>query len=198
MKKLPLVLTTVAFLLLACGNSPSTSSTGSTGENGAGKTNTAQPTLGTNAGTPTPLVIATAATIPAASTLLTADIASRLSGSSNLSKLADTTAGGVSEVVYVDQTTGDGVTMLIEQVPGVVNATIMQAAVAQASHGSSGNDVPISGIGDQAFKEVETNSATVVFAKGATLVVVTATGTRDGTAIEADEETVCKQLAGQL
>jgi hypothetical protein len=125
--------------------------------------------------------------------------AARISGAPGMVKQAGTNAGGISECIYVDNSSGAGVVILIEQIPGVVGGAAMQAAMAQASHDSSGNQVPVSGIGDQAFKEVEDNSSTLAFAKGGTLAVLAvSSSSREGTAIEADLEGICRQIASHL
>jgi len=125
--------------------------------------------------------------------------AEQLTGTSALTQETNTSAGGVSECVYADTSSGAGLVAVIEQIAGIGAAAIMQAAIASASHSAGGQDQPVSGLGDQALKNVEANGATVAFAKGSTMAVVGAYGSiRSGDAIESDIEALCRTMAGQI
>jgi hypothetical protein len=173
-----------AMLMVGCGG---TASTGSTQTPTPEQTATLSASPGSSTG----------GSAPDACAVLTAALASQITGG-NATKISGQSAGGVSQCVYADTGSGVGATAVIESLPGM-SAAILQAAMAQASHNGSGNDEPVSGIGDQALKEVDPNSATVAFAKGDTLVVVAASSsTRNGAAIESDLESLCRQIAGRL
>jgi hypothetical protein len=133
-----------------------------------------------------------------ACTAMSASTASQISGGTVV-KLSGTTAGGVSQCSYADSASGAGAAAIIENIPGLAGSAALQAAMSQAAHGGSSSAQPVSGIGDTALKEVESNGATVAFAKGGTLVVVAVYGSkRDGNSIESDLESLAKQIAGQL
>jgi hypothetical protein len=134
-----------------------------------------------------------------ACTVVSAADASKIVGVT-VTKLTGQSAGAVSECSYID-TAGGGaaVTVIIETIPGVSMQVAMQAAMAQASKGTNNGNQPVSGIGDQAFKEVQDHGSTLVFVKSNTLVAIGASGsTRTGTAIEGDLETLGKKLAGKI
>ena len=191
-----LVTSFAALLLSACGGASTDSSSASPAPAKLGKSPNPVITLPVNV---SPGAILGGGTLPDACTSLSATAAGTIASDANLVKLAGTNTGQVNECIYGDPSTGAGATILLEQIPGVVGAAVIQGAIAQASHDASGSNTPVSGIGDQAFKTVQANGATVAFSKGNTLVVVDVnSATRDGTSIESDLESLCKQIAGQL
>jgi hypothetical protein len=192
MRKLALLLTIpTALLLIACGGSTPTASTTPPAKKFSGPTPTGLATI--------PGVTTNGSgTVPDSCTVVSADAANQVTGSTAMVKLTGTTQGGISECIYDDTGSGAGVSVIIEQIPGLATQAILQASIAQASHDNSGSE-PVSGIGDQALKQVQSNGATVAFVKGNTVVIVGASGSsRTGDAIETDLETICKTIAGQI
>lgn len=127
------------------------------------------------------------------STLLTADMATSILGSSA------TAVPGISTPIsagYSDAA-GDTVSVFVEALPGAVNQALLTSALSQAN--ADGSLVAISGLGDIAGKEVSDNSATVGFAKNGTLVIINAeSATQAGSDLEPKIETLAQQIAGSL
>jgi hypothetical protein len=136
--------------------------------------------------------------VPDACTILSQSVASQLTGS-NVSKISSQSSGSVSLCLYADTSTGATAEMLIESYPGVASSTVLSGAIAQAGRNGSSGTQPVSGLGDSALKEVESNAAVVAFAKGGTIVLVEAVSPgRTGASIEPDLEGICHQVAGQV
>ncbi|MBV9100972.1 MAG: hypothetical protein JOZ46_07765 [Candidatus Dormibacteraeota bacterium] len=171
---------TAGCLLAACGGSSSTG-----GSSSAAATSTAH-TPGANLD---------------ACTALTQAAAAQLTGDSAVAKIGGGATTGTNTCVYGDtsSTGGGGATITIEAVPGGVAGQALQAALAQAVQNGNGTAQSLSGVGDQALKEVGANSAGIVFVKGNTLVILgVSSTTQSGTAMEPDLENLARQTAGSL
>jgi len=130
------------------------------------------------------------------STVLTPDVASSIIGGTATLLPGGINAGPLSSLSYTNAT-GDDVTILIETLPGVIQQAMVQAALAQA--GANGELTPITGLGDTAGKNVGDHNATIGFAKGGTIVILTATSAASaGTDIETKLESLAQQIAGKL
>lgn len=130
------------------------------------------------------------------STVLTPDVAGSIIGGAATLVPGSLNAGPISITSYTNAT-GDVVTILIETLPGGFQQTVLQAALAQA--GAAGNLQPVSGIGDTGGKIVGDHDATLAFAKGGTIVVLTATSAASaGTDLETKLETVAQTVLGKI
>jgi hypothetical protein len=130
------------------------------------------------------------------STVLTPDVAGSIIGGTATLTPGSISTGPISILSY-SNASSDDVTILIETLPGGIQQTIMQAALAQA--GASGELTPITGLGDTAGKNVGDHDATIGFAKGDTIVILTATSAASaGTDIDAKLEALAQQIAGKL
>jgi len=130
------------------------------------------------------------------STIVTMDMASSIIGGTLTKTLGNLGAAGMSTVVY-SNASGESVSVIIEVVPGGFSSAALQAAMQYA--GSQGSLVPITGLGDAAGKEVTANEASVAFAKGSNLVLISASSsTTAGTDLEPKVESVAQQVAGKL
>ena len=128
--------------------------------------------------------------------LLTQSGAAQVSGDSNISQLS---AGSSSAVcIYLDQTNGSGATLYVQQLPNGTDQALVQQAIKHAG-GSGANSQQISGIGDAAYKEVESTSATVAFVKGNTLVAIYASSqSQTGANLETNLENLARQVVTSL
>ncbi len=132
---------------------------------------------------------------PDASSIVTGDMAASVLGAT-AQKVAMPVAGIASIVAY-STAAGDTLTVLVEKVPGGVPAAAMQAAMQMA--GSNGDLQAVSGIGDVAGKTVDANEATIAFAKGDFIVVLSArSDTTVGTDLEPKLEALARQVTGKL
>lgn len=126
-------------------------------------------------------------------TLLTSDAAAAILG-------APVTAvpGAATPISASYQTAaGDNVSIFIEALPGGISQAALQGAMAQAN--ANGELTPISGLGDVAGQQTSDSSATVGFAKGGTVVIITADSTTlKGSDLEPKLESLAQQIAGQL
>ncbi len=136
-----------------------------------------------------------------ASSLLPQSAAAQISGDPGVTQQAGSGAAGAgtSLVTYADTSNGASATLLIENIPGGIAQTELQAALGQAGNGSNANVQTLSGVGDQGLKDVEQNSASVVFSKGNTLVVIGATNElKSGADLEPNVGNLARQIAGQV
>ncbi len=126
-------------------------------------------------------------------TLLTSDAAAAILG-------APVTAvpGAATPISASYQTAaGDNVSIFIEALPGGISQAALQGAMAQAN--ANGELTPINGLGDVAGQQTSDSSATVGFAKGGTVVIITADSTTlKGSDLEPKLESLAQQIAGQL
>jgi hypothetical protein len=131
-----------------------------------------------------------------ASTILTADVAASILGGTPTLQPGSMNLGPISLATYGTDS-GDVVTVYVETLGTGLEAAAIQAAI--QSEGTTGDMVPISGLGDAAGKVVGDHEATVAFGKSGTIVVVSATvAAQAGTDLEPKVEAVAQQVAGQL
>lgn len=140
-----------------------------------------------------------------AATLLSVTDVQTISGDPNVQPVSGTCSSVTC--IYADTTTttsGSGGVIVVEPFPGGLGQAALQAAVAGAlsSNGgsSSGGAVtPVSGLGDAAIKQIDTNSATYAFSKDNYLVVISITsGTNTGAAMDSQVQAAAETAAGQL
>ncbi|HEY2888666.1 MAG TPA: hypothetical protein VGJ17_08630 [Candidatus Limnocylindrales bacterium] len=130
-------------------------------------------------------------------TIVTAEMAASIIGGSPTKLTIPGVGGQGMSVAAYTTTSGDTVTILVEQVPGGVANAQLQAAIVAA--GAQGTLVSISGLGDAAGKAVTANEATIAFVKGSNLVVIAAgSSSLTGDALEPKVEAVAQQVAGAL
>jgi len=131
-----------------------------------------------------------------ASTILTADVAATILGSSATLQPGSMNLGPISLATYGTDS-GDEVTVYVETLGTGLEGAAIQAAI--QAEGTSGDMTPISGLGDAAGKVVEDHGATVAFGKNGTIVVVSATvASQSGSDLEPKVEAVAQQVAGKL
>ena len=189
-------------LVAACGGSSATASPG-TGASVTAAPSGAAPSTAAGSDMPSfalPSALASAlagaGSAPDAGTLVTADMAATIIGGSP-SKVSPPMSLPSMSVASYSNAAGDTVSVFIENIPGGIANTQLQAAMALA--GSQGDLQPVTGIGDSAGKVVTDKEATVAFVKGSNLVVVLATSdTTAGSDLEPKVEAVAKQVAPQL
>lgn len=166
--------------IAACGGSSTSSSSsssggGSSGQNGSGGSGSKD-----------------------ARTLLTQSIAAQISGDPNVAQLSQACSPNVC--IYVDTTSpgGGGASIFVETLPSGVSQTLVQQAIQHAG-GSGANVQQISGVGDAAYKDVESNNVTIAFVKGNTLVALGASSRAgSGASLESGVESAAQQMANSL
>ena len=132
---------------------------------------------------------------PDASSIVTGDMAASVLGAA-AQKVVMPVAGIASIVAYTTAA-GDTLTVLVEKVPGGVPAAAMQAAIRMA--GSNGDLQEVGGIGDAAGKVVDSNEATIAFAKGDFIVVLAAhSDAATGADLEPKLESLAREVTGKL
>jgi len=132
---------------------------------------------------------------PDASSIVTGDMAASVLGATTQKVAMPVT--GIASIVAYTTAAGDTLTVLVEKVPGGVPAAAMRAAMQMA--GSNGDLQAVSGIGDVAGKTVDSNEATIAFAKGDFIVVLSArSDTATGADLEPKLESLARQVTGKL
>jgi hypothetical protein len=130
-----------------------------------------------------------------AGTILTPDAAGAIIGG-QVTKAPVPTIPGLSIVGYSNEN-GDSVSAYVQAVPAGMGTTMLGTAIQIA--GGQGDLQTLSGLGDAAGKVVNANDAAVVFAKGATLVVVSASsGSTSGADLEPKIEAIAHQIEGRI
>lgn len=139
-----------------------------------------------------------AANAPDPATIVSADMAASVIGGSPTKVDVPGLSGLPVNVVSYQSSTGDSLTVLVEQVPGGLPANALQVAAAMA--GAQGSDLQqIGGIGDAAVKQVDANSAVIAFVKGNLIVVLGGqSGSGAAAAMEPKVEALAQQVAGKL
>jgi len=137
--------------------------------------------------------------VPQAASLVTADMAASIIGGSpkEVALPGTNPAAGIMSMVAYTNDTGDTLTALVEQLPEAVAAPALQSAIQMA--GASGDIQPVSGIGDIAGKVVTDHDATLVFAKGTSIMALYASASGStGSDLESKLEALAPQLLGKL
>ena len=141
----------------------------------------------------------------AACTALSQSDAATLTGDSSVASVSSGGAGiaGAGTCIYADVTSssgaGNGAVIVVEPVPGVVSAQVLQAALAAQAKNGNSNFQTVSGLGDAAYSETTDHNGSLVFAKGSTLVVISVTSnTKSGTDLLSAIQSIASNIAGQL
>ena len=137
-------------------------------------------------------------TAPDPATIVSADMAASVIGGSPTKVDMPGLSGLPVNIVSYQSSSGDSLTVLVEQIPGGLPANALQMAVAMA--GAQGTDLQqLSGIGDAAVKQVDANSAVIAFVKGNLIVVLGGqSGSGAAAAMEPKVEALAQQVAGKL
>ncbi len=174
---------------------------------GGSTTTTPTPTALTGGGLTLPTIpglgLGNGGSAPAADSLLSASDVQGISGDTNVAPLGG--ACSASTCVYSDTTGsgGGGGVIFVQPFPGAIGSAALQAAIAGAlagqSAGSGGTSTAVSGLGNGAIKEIDTNSATYAFVKDNFLCVINVTsGTKSGADMDAQVATAAQTIAGKL
>jgi hypothetical protein len=192
------ILSAAVFTLAACSSSATAAPASSTAPGGGGNSGSSSaPGLGGLGGLlPSGLIGGSGTASVKASTILTADVAASILGGTPTLQPGSMNLGPISLATYGTDS-GDVVTVYVETLGTGLEAAAIQAAI--QSEGTTGDMVPISGLGDAAGKVVGDHEATVAFGKSGTIVVVSATvAAQAGTDLEPKVEAIAQQVAGQL
>ena len=179
--------------IAGCGSSTATSTS-----SGGGSTPTAAGNSGSTGTT------GSNESAPAANTLLSVAAVQTISGDPNVA--AVTSGCSATTCVYADTTGtgGGGGVIVVEQYPGGLSQTALQAALSGAlsaggSDSNGGTVTAVSGLGSAALKDIEANSATYAFSKDNYFVVINVTSsTNTGAAMDSQVEAAAQTAAGQI
>ncbi len=116
-----------------------------------------------------------------------------------VSQSSQTANSASSDCVYKSPTGAESVAIFVQQAPGGDAKKVVQAALSPTAPATSRLSRGITGIGDAAGGRFGTNDATVVFARGKLLVVLTATAAgMSGTDLYPKVEALAAQVAASF
>lgn len=178
-------------VLAGCGSSSSPTPTASSG----GLTLPSLPGLGSGTGGNNPAA--------AASAVVSAADMQNISGDPNVAAVAGTCSAVTC--IYADPagSSGNGGIVVVEPFPGALGQAALETAVAAALAGggsdSTGTVSPVSGLGNSALKEIDSNSATYAFFKDNYLVLINVqSDTKTGADMDSQVLAAAQSAAGQI
>ena len=134
---------------------------------------------------------------PDPSTIVSTDMAASVIGGTPQKVTLPSMPQAIGNLVSYANANGDTLTVLVEKLPGTIPAAALEAAI--TAEGAQGSFEAVSGIGDIAGKTVSSTDATIAFAKGSLIVVVSATsGSASGAQLEPKVESLVREISGKL